>query len=67
VMLLFNAGEVTVPFRLPRLAPEEHWRLLLDTHEEQPSRRLFRGGYRYDLRDRTTVVLRRTDGQEEEK
>jgi isoamylase len=67
VMLLFNSGATAAPFRLPRLAPEERWRLLLDTHEEQPPKRLFRGGFRYDLRDRTAAVLRRTHVGEEER
>ncbi|MEP7027192.1 MAG: glycogen debranching protein GlgX [Candidatus Eisenbacteria bacterium] len=65
--MLFNAGAESTPFRMPALEAEEQWELLLDTHEEPPRRRVFRGNQRYDLRDRTVAVLRKVRIQKEER
>ena len=61
IVLLFNADGAPLSFRLPPLAPDERWELLMDTSVEDPKKRLFRSAHRYPLADHTTAVLRKTD------
>ncbi len=57
-MLLFNAHDDAIDFKLPPIRAGERWELLLDTAETLTVRRLYRARQRYALRPRSLVVLR---------
>ena len=57
---LFNAHNEPIGFKLPEHGRNERWELLMDTTEARTTRRLYRGGYRYDLSARSVAVLRLT-------
>ncbi len=65
LLLLLNAREVEVPFKLPRVARRsgQEWKVLLDTTtgwiDDGPT---CRGGAMITVGDRTLVVLKRVDG-----
>jgi len=62
LVLLFNAAPEPLSFRLPPLATDQRWELLLDTHDDETTApKPFRGSHRYRLRDRTVAVLRVLD------
>jgi isoamylase len=58
LMLILNADESPLPFKLPAHVAGERWELLLDSASPASAGRLHRGGYRYDLKGRASALLR---------
>jgi glycogen operon protein len=59
LMMLFHADGSPLRFKLPALAPDERWELLIDTYDDPPAGRLYRGGHRFELREHSVAVLRK--------
>ena len=59
LLLLLNAGDQAVIFRVPPPAREDVWKLELDTSwpDQVEVHRRYRGGRRYALRPRSMAVL----------
>ena len=57
-LLLLNASEDAILFRLPAHAPEVQWERVIDTHESDWGRSLLLKGARYRLRSRSLALLR---------
>ena len=58
LLLLFNAHDAEVPFKLPSQQKGEFWERVLDTADPRAPRRSFRSGTRYPLGGRSLAVLR---------
>ncbi len=65
LVILLNAHWEPIPFTLPEHQPNRHWELLLDTAEPDAEASFHEGKSRYDLKDRSMVVLRLRDRVEE--
>ena len=60
LLVLLNAHEERVPFRMPALADRHHWHRVLDTADPRAADRLFRAGGRYPLQGRSLAVFKVT-------
>jgi isoamylase len=61
LLVLLNAHDGKVPFRLPDLDGGRHqWMRLADTHDTSAAERTFKGGIRYPLQGRSVAVFRMT-------
>jgi len=58
LLVLLNANDTAVSFRLPGLPVGRFWDLLIDTADRLEVRRPVRGGYRYELMPRSVGVFR---------
>jgi isoamylase len=60
-LLLLNADTKTIPFTLPRSAPDVRWELVLDTYrpELQQGDEVTDGGEEFPLHGRSLVLMRR--------
>jgi glycogen operon protein len=59
LLVLFNAGDEEIQFRLPGDAADESWKVLLDTSGSRPRLRRLPGGSEYTLLDRSLAILLR--------
>jgi glycogen operon protein len=58
LLVLLNAHSDRVPFTLPPLESNEHWRRIFDTYEAQTPERLYKPYGQYPLEGRSVAVFR---------
>jgi isoamylase len=58
VLLLLNAHHESIPFTLPAMKPGQSWELSLDTADPKKEPYALKKGVRYDLKGRSTAILR---------
>jgi glycogen operon protein len=58
LVYLLNAAATPIAFTLPAFVKQPRWECLIDTNDSGREGRIFEGGYRYPLGDRSVAVFR---------
>jgi isoamylase len=67
LLLLFNAHHETIHFALPEVSNDQTWQSLMDSADADMRTQVLRRGVRYELRPRSTVLLRMVKVREYER